>query len=83
MTDLTKLSMDELQALFVSDGQQLTILANERQAILAEQEARKKVASVQAKLDGLTAEEKEALRAALGPAAFSQPADAPADQGPS
>lgn len=71
MTDLTKLTVDELHQLFVDDGARLTVLANERQAILAEMEARQKAAAVQAGIAGMSADQLEALRKALGPPSFT------------
>lgn len=66
MNDLSALTMDELQARFVASAAEYVALANERQAISEEIEARKKRAAAQARVSSMTEAEKAALLSALG-----------------
>ena len=67
MTDVSKMTLDELQAEFVESGAQYTRLANRRQDIVNEIDRRKTRASAVSRVLALTDTEKDALREVLGP----------------
>jgi hypothetical protein len=63
--DVAKMTLDELQAEFVTLGDQLSIVANRRQTVLAAITKKQADAMVSARVSRMSAEEKDALRAAL------------------
>lgn len=72
--DYSKWTMDQLQARFIESGAAFTVLANERQALLVEMDARKKMSSARARLSALSDIEKDAMRQILNADAVAEEA---------
>jgi hypothetical protein len=63
--DYSAWDLEKLQARFAESGGELARLENERQALLAEMEGRKRVSSAKVRLSALSESERAALKEAL------------------
>jgi hypothetical protein len=63
--DYSAWDLETLQARFAESGGELARLENERQALLAEMEGRKRVSSAKVRLSALSESERAALKEAL------------------